>query len=332
MPRIERLINLIAALLEARRPMTAEEIRARIAGYGQENYETFRRAFERDKDALRAMGIPLEVRRVDPLTDQEDGYLIPRERYYLPDLDLAPEELAALAIATETLAGPADDAASGMLKIAAVADASAGAPPRVVTTADVGVGDARLGAIYAGVLERRPLSFGYVDAAGRRTERRVEPWALVHRAGHWYMTGRDLQAGARRTFKVSRMDGSVLVGEGTFEAPARDATSGIGAEPWAFGGEEVDSVRVRFEAGCRWWAEQNLQHLDSAEGPEGSLEVMMTAANPDALVGWVLDWGGDVSVVAPRALAERVIAHLRPWLDAQNGAPPRVPTSLRDSE
>ena len=63
MRRIERLINLIAALLDSDRPMTAEDIRARIAGYDQENYDAFRRAFERDKDALRAMGIPLELRR-----------------------------------------------------------------------------------------------------------------------------------------------------------------------------------------------------------------------------------------------------------------------------
>jgi proteasome accessory factor B len=69
MQRIERLLNLIAALLDSARPMTAEEIRSRIAGYDQANHEAFRRAFERDKDALRGMGIPLEVRSTDPFAE-----------------------------------------------------------------------------------------------------------------------------------------------------------------------------------------------------------------------------------------------------------------------
>jgi predicted DNA-binding transcriptional regulator YafY len=76
-------------------------------------------------------------------------------------------------------------------------------------------------------------------------------------------------------------------------------------------------VRVRFDAGSRWWAEQNLAHLERDEAPEGALDVVMPTANPDALVGWILDWGGAVSVVAPRELRERVLEHLRPWLDGE---------------
>ncbi len=64
MRRIERLINLIAALLETSRPMSAEDIRRNIAGYDQPSHDAFRRAFERDKGSLRAMGIPLDVRPV----------------------------------------------------------------------------------------------------------------------------------------------------------------------------------------------------------------------------------------------------------------------------
>src|SRR5918992_1189633 len=103
--RIERLINLIAALLESRRPLTAEEIRAEIAGYDQETHEAFRRAFERDKEALRAMGVPLEVRPTDPFSDQADGYFIDKSSYYLPELDLAPDELAALRLAADSVLG-----------------------------------------------------------------------------------------------------------------------------------------------------------------------------------------------------------------------------------
>jgi proteasome accessory factor B len=79
MRRIERLINLIAALLDTRHPMTAEEIRSRIAGYDQGSHDAFRRAFERDKDSLRHMGIPLELVPTDPFSEVPDGYIIPKD-------------------------------------------------------------------------------------------------------------------------------------------------------------------------------------------------------------------------------------------------------------
>jgi proteasome accessory factor B len=316
MRRIERLINLIAALLEARRPMTAEEIRSRIAGYDQATFEAFRRAFERDKDALRAMGIPLELRSLDPLTDQEQGYTIPKERYYLPDLDLEPDELAALAIATESLVDPrGNPATSGLLKLSVAQDAAAASGPRPVAGADVAVGDPRLGAIYAAVVDRHPIAFAYEDARGRRSQRRVEPWALVHRAGHWYLSGRDADAGERRTFKVSRIAAAIEQLEGSYNVPRRDeVTRSIGAEAWEFGGDEAAEVRVRFEPGARWWAEQNLAHLPSAEAPGGRLEVEMPTANVEALLAWVIGWDGAVEVVSPPEVRVRLLEHLRPWL------------------
>jgi proteasome accessory factor B len=315
MPRIERLINLIAALLEARRPLTAEEIHERIAGYEQSSHEAFRRAFERDKEALRQMGIPVELRPLDPLQEQEVGYTIAPERYYLPDVDLEPDELAALAIARDALAGGDAHAASGLLKLSVAGDASPPSGPRVVTTADVRVGDPRLGAIYAAVLERRAIEFSYTDAHGRRSKRHVEPWSLVHRAGHWYVRGRDVRAGERRTFKVARMGEAVKLRAETFVAPVGDRAAGIGVEAWEFGGDEITEVWVRFAAGARWWAEQNLAGLERAERADGALDVLMSTANADALIGWVIGWGGAVTIVSPPELRGRVREHLRPWLE-----------------
>src|SRR5207248_5237416 len=80
--RLERLINLIAALLEAERPLTSEELHQRLPGYA-ENQAAFRRSFERDKDALREMGIPLALEAVDASQPHLEGYRIPKDEYYL---------------------------------------------------------------------------------------------------------------------------------------------------------------------------------------------------------------------------------------------------------
>ncbi|MEK9999630.1 MAG: hypothetical protein VW623_05935, partial [Acidimicrobiaceae bacterium] len=71
MDKLERLLNLTAALLHAEIPLTAEELRDRVGGY-PDTKATFRRAFERDKDDLRSMGMPLRVEPVpgvDPPVD-----------------------------------------------------------------------------------------------------------------------------------------------------------------------------------------------------------------------------------------------------------------------
>ena len=89
MHKVERLVNLIALLLNTRRPLTVEEVRNTVPGYQQEDYSSFKRMFERDKEELRSLGIPIE-RRFTDVWEIEEGYLISKDRYYLPELDLDP--------------------------------------------------------------------------------------------------------------------------------------------------------------------------------------------------------------------------------------------------
>ena len=79
---LERLINLVAMLLEARRPLTFEQIRAALPAYAQDDVATAKRMFERDKDVLREYGVPLELVDVD-VWGTEQGYVIPKDKYYL---------------------------------------------------------------------------------------------------------------------------------------------------------------------------------------------------------------------------------------------------------
>ena len=63
--KIERLMNLVIALLSTRGYLSAERIRASVAGYADcPTDEAFSRMFERDKAELRDLGIPLETGKV----------------------------------------------------------------------------------------------------------------------------------------------------------------------------------------------------------------------------------------------------------------------------
>jgi predicted DNA-binding transcriptional regulator YafY len=320
--RIERLINLVAALLETRRPLSAEEIRTRIAGYGQESKEAFRRSFERDKQALREMGVPVETRSLEPYGEEGEGYLIPKDRYYLPDLDLEPDELAALRIAVDTLLNPGEGAGTGLLKLSMGTEGPGLGAPRPIAGANVAVEDPHLSSLYEALTARTPVAFRYEDARGRVSQRRVEPWGLVHRAGHWYLVGRDGASGERRTFKLVRIS-ELTFSDGSYEIPAdADVSGAVGGEAWEFGGSEVGRATVRFAPEARWWAEQNLSHLPAAEAPSGALDVDMPVGNDAALLGWVIGWGGSVVIVSPPELRRALVDHVAPWR-------PRVAESTR---
>src|SRR5215207_2600594 len=101
--RLERLLNLTAALLDASVPLTIDQIRERVPGYPADAGETFRRAFERDKESLRHMGIPLRTEDIPGTDPPAPGYRIRRDEYALADPGLGPDELAALNLAITTV-------------------------------------------------------------------------------------------------------------------------------------------------------------------------------------------------------------------------------------
>ena len=294
--------------------MSIEEIRERIAGYEQDEFEAFRRAFERDKESLRAMGIPVELVK-DPLTDQAEGYIIRKESYYLPQLDLEPDELAALRLAADAILGAGDEAASGLLKLSVDTPLDPLGGPRIVWGADVAAEQPLVAELYAALDVRRPIAFAYSSSSGEASRRRVEPYALLHRRGQWYVTGRDLDRDAVRSFKLSRIEGPIETLDGSYTVPESfDAGAQLGGEAWEHGPDEPAATTVRFAPGLRWWAEQNLGEWPSHEGPAGTLAVQLTVGRVEALVAWVIERGSDVEIVAPEGARAALLEHLRPYI------------------
>ena len=317
MTRIERLINLIIALLETTRPLSAEEINRRVAGYGQDNYDSFRRAFERDKDELRGMGIPIEVRKIDLLDEHSDGYIIDKDRYYLPDLELEPDELAALQLARDAVTNGRSEADRGLMKISVDSQAAPVEGPQVAWGDDIR--QPALSSIYEAQLERRPISFEYQRASGERTRRTLEPYGLVNRRGHWYVVGNDIVRSDMRAFRISRIQGKVSIVDGTYEIPVGfDAQAHLSAEAYEIGEQHGDAI-VRFDESLAWWVEQNLSSAPRTHTEEESVEVTLPVGNLDALVSWVIGFGAAVEVIAPPEARAAILAHLQPLLEGPRG-------------
>src|SRR5258708_36237952 len=95
--KTERLLGLAVCLLSTRAYRTAEQIRAAVPGYPEPD-DLFKRMFERDKEDLRDLGVPLETGVNHPF-DEDPGYRIRQQASQLPDLRLDADEAAVLGAA-----------------------------------------------------------------------------------------------------------------------------------------------------------------------------------------------------------------------------------------
>jgi proteasome accessory factor B len=312
--RTERLVNLVICLLSTRRFLTASQIAATVPGYEHDpndprDHEAFQRKFERDKAELRELGVPLET-GTSSVFDAEPGYRIARRDYALPDIPLEPDEAAAVGIAARLWrhAGLAAAASSGLAKLRAAGvdvdpHATLGVEP-VVTV------DAAFEPLTAAVRDRRAVTFDYRtpddDAASTR---RLQAWGVVCWRGRWYVVGHDLDRGAERCFRLSRIVGAVRSTgpAGAYQPPENiDLISYVArwSGPMERSGRATVLVRHGRGAGVRRWAER------VTPGAEGD-EAVLRYADPEWLASWLVGYGSDVVVLDPPEVRDAAIARLR---------------------
>ncbi|HEX4702205.1 MAG TPA: WYL domain-containing protein [Pseudonocardiaceae bacterium] len=319
--RAERLVNLVLCLLSTRSYLTAERIRGIVPGYADApTDEAFFRMFERDKAELRDLGVPLETGR-NSAFDATDGYRIARRDYELGEIDLEPDEAAAVALAVRLWDSPElTGAAQGaLLKLrAAGVDVDEVAAPTVEPK--VRATEPAFGPLLAAVQASQAVSFSYrrAPAEGPMT-RTVEPWGVVSWRGRWYLVGQDRDRNAPRCFRLSRVVGAVAsVG------PPGDVVrpSGINLMAYVLGGP----AEPRPTTTARLWVARGRangvrrqatvvgeRELDGEVGDEVTIDLHF----PESASGWLAGHGRDVVVLEPDVLRKSVRERLLGVLDAQ---------------
>ena len=307
--KTERLLNLVICLLATRRYLTVHEIRAAVPGYESDNEESFRRMFERDKEELRELGIPLETGTQSAAHDDELGYRIARRDYELPAISLEPDEAAALGLAARLLhsAPLAGATGSALLKLRAAGidapEATGALEPRV------GGNEPAFPACLAAVKAGRVLRFTY-RASGRAPEpREVQPWGMVWWHGRWYLVGHDGARDDVRVFRLSRIEGQPdVVGEpgAVTPPPGTDLTALVAR----MAGEEPRlTARVRLRAGAGW----ALRREATAVTPDGAGWDLVEVgySDPERFADRVTGYGADAVVLAPDEARDAVVRRLQ---------------------
>ena len=219
----ERLLNLVILLLVARNYTTKEQIRALMEPYRLSSDEAFDRMFERDKDDLRALGIPLETGFVDKFFEDEQGYRIKRDAFELPSIDFTADEVAVLGLAARVWrhAGLAAATSDALVKLKA-AGLSFDRDQLEHVQPTLAAEEPSFEAMWQATVTRTPVEFDY-SRAGQRdaTTRHVEPWGVVTAQGRWYVAGLDTDRAEPRMFRLSRIVSDVRPtgGPGSFTVP-----------------------------------------------------------------------------------------------------------------
>ncbi len=212
--RTERLLNLVICLMATHAAVSRAEIQRQIPGYSDTaSAGAFERMFERDKDELRSMGIPIET--VLDASGDVQGYRIPRESYVLEGIDLTLAERAAITVAAQvwSTAAIAPVAGTAVRKLEALdAGINDWAPAELAGSVEVTSTDAALLPLMAAIRADKTVTFAYrTPTEDTASEREVSPWGLRASQGRWFLVGFDEKRAALRTYRLSRIVGQVTV-------------------------------------------------------------------------------------------------------------------------
>jgi len=346
--KAQRLLDLISCLLGRRTPMTVEQIFEAVPAYrraagpdGDANPESVRRMFERDKDELRGLGIPIDTQRfpVNYGLDTAEGYVLRPGALYMPYLRIVAASERPAASARAESADPV--LTGGELEVALQALREAADAPEWPLTAETRSAFRKLAfdlvslpepspVVHAwppgaeevaetlpvltdAIVRRKRIEFRYHGLArGEATDRSVAPYGLLLHHGACYLVGHDELRDDVRMFHVGRMKSPRVnrssPASADYEIPDDFTLSEYGdRDPWEIGGDDEEiSVWVRFTRPMSLWAARN-GFGEPVEGSEAGGEIRRFGVRHlRPFLCWILGFGGDARIVEPAGPAEEL--------------------------
>ncbi len=329
--KLIRQLSLVAFLMAERRPLTARDVKGNVEGYSEMSDEAFARRFYSDRAELIALGVPLHSQR-DEFTGEE-LYTLRSENYFLDELRLDDDELAALQTALYMLEGTFAYAEPLRLALQNLALGRPGfddAPTETAASVQVRDPDyspemaGRLSKLESAISKQRTIKFSYWSPRRDQTrERTLNPYALRRDRGTWYVVGHDLDNDDVRTFRVSRVRSDIRFAtrrERDFRLPADfDVDAYRVGEDWQHG-PVAGMAKIEVNGDTAWWVHRTLHEAGTLA--DGVFETEYAAIEP--LAGWVLRQNGRALPLEPEALRAACAEGLRRVREAHEAEPPKL--------
>jgi len=300
------MLNLLALLVDRNRPLTLRQVRQELGKQYPNSNEAARAAFERDKAALREMGIPIETKTLGGDSAGEVTYWVNRSNYELSDLNLSDDERIALQLAVATVRLGAQHGEEALWKLG-------GEKVLRPTAVSVNIGfvDQNMSAITDAVMQRRTLNFEY-----KGEKRQVDPYGMLSRSGFWYLIGFDHLRKDQRVFRVDRIEGKVTASTiRAFKTPVGfDVAAAVPTEKemMAAGDGEATTATVLVDASLVAGVRNEFGSAAIIrERADGSAEFAIPCANLSAFRLWLFAMVESAEVLAPASVREQVIQ----WLE-----------------
>ncbi len=309
--RTERLLNLLFALMASSRPVPKHVIREAIDGYRDSpSDEAFERMFERDKDELRGMGVPIETVEGADGVGGIEGYRVAVDDYALPEVTFTQDELAVLGVASRVWerASLGDAAQRALRKLESLGEGVLVEGPIGMETR-VATAEPSFPVLLAAVRARTAVRFDYRKPGDEAAQaREVRPYGVASRRGHWYLVGHDVDRDAARVFRLSRIVGTAVpVGPaGAYVVPeGHDVVGAIAASSAAREGQLVARLRVAPDRGHGL-----RRRATDVERGEGHDVLALAYSDDEALASELVGLGSAVVVLEPGSLRAAVVRRL----------------------
>jgi proteasome accessory factor B len=311
--KTERLLNLLIMLLVQRHFVSKERIRAIL--YPESSHDAFEKMFERDKEELRSLGVPIEVGQIDPFFEDEPGYRIRPDEFALPEINLEADEAAVIGLATKVweharLAEATTEAVRKLRALGVPVDVSALDIVEPRLTAD----EPSFDVFWEATQERVPVEFDYARSGqGQVSTRHLQPWGVVRYSGRWYVVGYDTDREAERVFRLSRVHGEARkAGEpGSFEVPPGTDVRSVAKRLAPAPSTERTVVLARTDAGHA--LRRNADRIETGvRGPDQRTgwDRLVLMRGGMGMVDELLGYGADVYVEEPAGVRQAVVDRL----------------------
>lgn len=297
MNKLERLLKLLAILLDTAVPLSAEDLRRRLGGY-PDNDSSFRRAFERDKDDLRQLGVTIQLANVPDVDPPVEGYFIDQNEYAGRDPGLEADELAALHLAAALVR--VEELSDDVLWKLGGRTAQQNEAQTAVHMASTEQ-TSKAGVLQEAIAKRQLVRFGYGDI-----DRELEPARVSFKQGRWYVSGIDRTRKAERVFRLDRITSAIEVGEANAFEPQVVRGPQV-TRTWELGDEEPITTLVQIERETASWAQLQLEPSEVEEQADGSIIATLLVRNSEHFRDWVLSFYDNAVVLSPEPMRRMMI-------------------------